>query len=109
MAQYRQFAQIAILLGISSQPIRAILGFLHEQSNMPERPQRFVSCPSSAGLAAAARQSGPQVARIWSSGLPSSSKAALGRFYSIAAPFDPATRVIGAPGRASSNEARLSR
>jgi hypothetical protein len=76
---------------------------------MPERPQRFVSCPSSAGLAAAARQSGPQVARIWSSGLPSSSKAALGRFYSIAAPFDPATRVIGAPGRASSNEARLSR
>jgi hypothetical protein len=30
----------------------------------------------------------------------------LGRFYSIAAPFDPATRVIGAFGRAGSVKAR---
>jgi 2-polyprenyl-3-methyl-5-hydroxy-6-metoxy-1,4-benzoquinol methylase len=104
-----------------------------------------VSFPSTAGLAAVARESGLQVARIWSSGLPFefpisvltaardralarrrigtspagqapeggsanlSTKAALGRFYSIAAPFDPATRVIGALGRASSVKARLTR
>jgi 2-polyprenyl-3-methyl-5-hydroxy-6-metoxy-1,4-benzoquinol methylase len=36
-------------------------------------------------------------------------KAAIGRFYSIAAPFDPATRVISALGRASSVKARLTR
>jgi 2-polyprenyl-3-methyl-5-hydroxy-6-metoxy-1,4-benzoquinol methylase len=38
-----------------------------------------------------------------------SAQATLGRFYSIAAPFDPAARVIGALGRASSIKARLTR
>jgi 2-polyprenyl-3-methyl-5-hydroxy-6-metoxy-1,4-benzoquinol methylase len=105
-----------------------------------------VCFPSSAGLAAAARESGLQVRRIWSTGLPfefpvsalvaardrvrarggrdvppagpepavaggvnPAAKSALGRFYSIAAPFDPATRVIGALGRAGSVKARLTR
>jgi SAM-dependent methyltransferase len=105
--------------------------------------------PSSAGLATAARESGLQVERIWTSGLPfefpvsalvaardrfrgrrgtglspaqaapeggganpgsgvsTAAKAAVGRFYSIAAPFDPTTRVIGALGRAASVKARL--
>jgi SAM-dependent methyltransferase len=102
-----------------------------------------VSFPSSAGLAEAARESGLQVGRIWSTGLPfefpvsalvaardrlrarrrigssptgqapeggdvnPAGKSALGRFYSVAAPFDPATRVIGALGRAGSVKARL--
>jgi SAM-dependent methyltransferase len=104
-----------------------------------------VSFPSSAGLTAAARESGLRVGRIWSTGLPfefpvsalvaardrlrarraadlsptgqataggdvhPARKSALGRFYSIAAPFDPATRVIGALGRAGSVKARLTR
>jgi SAM-dependent methyltransferase len=36
-----------------------------------------------------------------------SATAALSRFYSVAAPFDPASRVIGALGRAGSIKARL--
>ena len=38
-----------------------------------------------------------------------STKAALSRFYSIAAPFDPATRLIGALGRGASVKAWLTR
>jgi len=117
-----------------------------------------VSFPSSAGLAAAARDSGLGIGRIWSAGLPfefpvsaliaardrvrehratarpapgpapalgqarayageapqadgvsSGAKAALGRFYSMAAPFDPAYRVLGALGRAGCVRARLIR
>ena len=102
------------------------------------------SFPSSAGLAAAARESGLQVERIWSAGLPfefpvsaliaardrvrarrgvglsmagqvpegsasPAARTALRRFYSIAAPFDPTYRVIGALGRAGSVKARLIR
>jgi hypothetical protein len=117
-----------------------------------------VSFPSSAGLAAAARESGLNVGRIWSTGLPfefgvsaltaardrmrarrgagrpteitqtaqarallpagetaearrvnPAANAALARFYSMAAPFDPAYRVLGALGRAGSVKARLIR
>jgi hypothetical protein len=107
-----------------------------------------VSFPSPAGLTVAARESGLQVGRIWSKGLPfefpvsvlvaardrirerrgigssparesslaaagggasSAAKTALGRFYSIAAPFDPAYRAIGSLGRAASVKARLTR
>jgi SAM-dependent methyltransferase len=117
-----------------------------------------VSFPSSAGLAAAARESGLSVGRIWSTGLPfefpvsaliaardrlrarrgigkpteaaeptqaracalagrppeadsvnPAAKAALARFYSMSAPFDPAYRVLGALGRAGSVKARLIR
>jgi len=116
-----------------------------------------VSFPSPAGLAAAARESGLRVGRIWSTGLPfefpvsalvacrdrmrarrdigkpaaatapaqpqtllapaelpreadsvnPAANAAIARFYSMAAPFDPAYRVIGALGRAGSVKARL--
>jgi 2-polyprenyl-3-methyl-5-hydroxy-6-metoxy-1,4-benzoquinol methylase len=118
-----------------------------------------VSFPSSAGLAAAARESGLSVGRIWSTGLPfefpvsalvaardrirarrstgppaaatspagtparpaparlpegaggvnPAVNAAIARFYSMAAAFDPAYRVIGALGRAGSVKARLIR
>jgi 2-polyprenyl-6-hydroxyphenyl methylase/3-demethylubiquinone-9 3-methyltransferase len=116
-----------------------------------------VSFPSPPGLAAAARESGLRVGRIWSTGLPfefgvstlvacrdrvrahrgigkqataiaatqpqthpttaglpreadrvnPAVNAAIARFYSMAAPFDPACRVIGALGRAGSVKARL--
>lgn len=117
-----------------------------------------VSFPSSAGLAAAARDNGLGVGRIWSAGLPfefpvsalvaardrlregravggpgpspaagpastraragraqpgggmnAAAKAALGRFYSMARPFDPAYRALAALGRAGCVQARLIR
>lgn len=123
------------------------------------RVHDHVSFPSSAGLATAARESGLNVGRIWSTGLPfefgvsaltaardrmrarrgvgrlpeaatqpgqaqallpvgrtaaagqvnPAAKAALARFYSMAAPFDPAYRMLGALGRAGSVKARLIR